>query len=123
MGVSRRFATTKGGATLPVLGDLLAKTRVLGRCTPQECVLVVLLLAYLGSYFSWISVMGGMPGCPPIVVDGVLLPGRTFLLVSEPCFSSTNTVAILYVKVHESSHEFTYFNFFNFLGALFKHIC
>jgi hypothetical protein len=101
MGVSRRFATTKGGATLPVLGDLLAKTRVLGRCTPQECVLVVLLLAYLGSYFSWISVMGGMPGCPPIVVDGVLLPSRTFLLVSKLCFSSTNTVAILYVKVHE----------------------
>ena len=51
MGVSRSFTSTHAGETLPVLGNFLKKTTVLSLITPQECVLVVLLCAYLISYF------------------------------------------------------------------------
>jgi len=57
MGVSRKFSSTKGTETLPVLGDLIARTHVLGTITPQEIVLIILLCAYLGSHFSWMSTM------------------------------------------------------------------
>ena len=57
MGVSRKFSSTKGTETLPVLGDLIARTHVLGTITPQEIVLMILLGAYLTSHFSWMSTM------------------------------------------------------------------
>ena len=80
MGVSRKFASTRAGETLPVLGDLIAKTHVLGLVTPHEFILFALLCAYLASYFGWASIMAvDVPSCPP---QASTSDNRLFLLVA-----------------------------------------